>query len=70
MAGIVILLNQKLGAHGLGNINPTLYGLAATPSLKVFHPVTTGNNNVYCQVGQPVARGLRAPVPIGRSVWV
>ncbi|MGC1648255.1 MAG: hypothetical protein WA741_20730, partial [Candidatus Sulfotelmatobacter sp.] len=55
MAGIVILLNQKLGAHGLGNINPTLYGLAATPSLKVFHPVTTGNNNVYCQVGQPVA---------------
>jgi subtilase family serine protease len=55
MAGIVILLNQYLGAHGLGNINPTLYGLAATPSLGVFHPVTTGNNNVYCEVGQPVA---------------
>ncbi len=55
MAGIVVLLNQSLSAHGLGNINPTLYGLAATPSLKVFHPVTTGDNNVYCQAGQPVA---------------
>jgi hypothetical protein len=55
MAGIVALLNQSLGANGLGNINPTLYGLASTPSNGVFHPVTTGTNNVYCQVGQPIA---------------
>lgn len=55
MAGIVALLNQYLGANGLGNINPTLYGLASTPANGVFHPVTTGDNNVYCQVGQPVA---------------
>jgi subtilase family serine protease len=55
MAGIVALLNQYLGTSGLGNINPTLYSLAATPSNLAFHPVTTGDNNVYCQVGQPVA---------------
>jgi len=55
MAGIVALLNQSLSAKGLGNINPTLYSLAATPSNLAFHPVTTGDNNVYCEVGQPVA---------------
>jgi subtilase family serine protease len=55
MAGIVILLNQYLGANGLGNINPTLYILASTPSNGAFHQVTTGDNNVYCEVGQPVA---------------
>jgi subtilase family serine protease len=53
MAGIVALLNQEFGP--LGNINPTLYALAATPSNGVFHHVTTGDNNVYCQVGTPVA---------------
>jgi subtilase family serine protease len=55
MAGIVTLLNQYFGTNGLGNINPTLYSLAATPSNLAFHPVTTGDNNVYCEVGQPVA---------------
>ncbi len=55
MAGIVTLLNQYLGATGLGNINPALYSLAATPSNGAFHPVTTGDNNVYCQAGQPAA---------------
>jgi subtilase family serine protease len=55
MAGIVVLLNQYLGASGLGNINPTLYSLAATPSNLAFHPVTTGDNNVFCEVGQPLA---------------
>jgi hypothetical protein len=30
-----------------------LYDLAATPSNHVFHPVTTGDNNVYCQKGEP-----------------
>jgi subtilase family serine protease len=46
-AGIVALLNQKTGSSGLGNINPTLYSLAAsTPS--AFHDITTGNNIVPC----------------------
>jgi hypothetical protein len=49
-AGIVALLNQYLGSLGLGNINPTLYKLAASnPS--AFHDVTTGNNIVPCTVG-------------------
>jgi subtilase family serine protease len=49
-AGIVALLNQKTGSSGLGNINPTLYSLAAsTPS--AFHDITTGNNNVPCTQG-------------------
>jgi subtilase family serine protease len=53
-AGIVALLNQYLGTNGLGNINPTLYNLAAaSPSNGAFHQVTTGDNNVYCEVGQP-----------------
>jgi len=55
MAGIATLLNQYLGGSGLGNINPTLYTLASTPSNGAFHPVTTGDNNVYCVAGQPVA---------------
>jgi subtilase family serine protease len=49
-AGIVALLNQKVGSNGLGNINPTLYSLAAsTPA--AFHDITTGNNNVPCTQG-------------------
>jgi subtilase family serine protease len=52
-AAIVTLINQYLGSNGLGNINPTLYSLAAVPSNKYFHPVTTGENDVYCAVGEP-----------------
>ncbi len=49
-AGILALLNQKLGSSGLGNINPTLYALAAsTPT--AFHDLTTGNNQVPCAAG-------------------
>jgi subtilase family serine protease len=57
-AGIVALLNQDVvlsgiqSAPGLGNINPTLYFLAAhNPT--AFHQVTTGDNTVYCQSGTP-----------------
>jgi subtilase family serine protease len=52
-AGIVALLNQKVSATGgQGNINPTLYSLAAnTPS--AFHDITTGNNIVPCGSGTP-----------------
>jgi hypothetical protein len=53
-AGIVTLLNQALGTSGLGNINPTLYALAATPSNAVFHSITSGDNEVYCQSGTPL----------------
>ncbi len=52
-AGIVTLLNQYLGSNGLGNINPTLYTLAKTTSNGAFHQINSGNNIVYCEVGQP-----------------
>jgi hypothetical protein len=55
-AGIVTLLNQSLGSSGLGNINPTLYALAQSPSNGAFHPVKSGDNNVYCQIGTPVGQ--------------
>jgi len=63
-AGIVTLLNQDVVASGvqltpgLGNINPTLYALAATPANGAFNPVTTGStgaysNGAWCQPGTP-----------------
>jgi len=52
-AGIVTLLNQYLGANGLGNINPMLYTLAANSSNGAFQPVTSGDNNVTCQPNTP-----------------
>ena len=52
-AGIVTLINQFLGSGGLGNINPTLYSLAKTTP-NAFHPVTSGENDVYCVAGDPV----------------
>jgi hypothetical protein len=55
-AGIVTLLNQYLGSSGLGNINPTLYTLAQSPSNGAFHPVKSGDNNVYCQKGTPTGQ--------------
>lgn len=57
-AGIVALLNQALVSRGilrqpgLGNINPTLYRLAATGS-NAFHDVTVGDNIVPCVIGTP-----------------
>ena len=55
-AGIVTLLNQYLqGAtnSGLGNINPTLYALAATPSNGAFHQLNTGSVGAWCTPGTP-----------------
>jgi subtilase family serine protease len=46
-AGIIALLNQQLSASGLGNVNPTLYSLAAS-NPGAFHDITTGNNIVPC----------------------
>lgn len=46
-AGLIVLLNQKLGSGGVGNVNPKLYSLAPSGwSTGMFHDVTTGNNIV------------------------
>ena len=53
-AGIVALLNQsetKSGKPTVGNINPSLYALAAEPG--IFHDVSTGDNIVPCASGTP-----------------
>ncbi len=52
-AGILALINQKMGASTrLGQPNWVLYQLASK-SPSVFHQVTTGNNSVYCTAGSP-----------------
>jgi uncharacterized protein (TIGR03437 family) len=57
---VAALLNQYLvqtGAvpqAGLGNINPTLYRIAASPAgAEVFHDIVTGDNGVACAAGTP-----------------
>jgi subtilase family serine protease len=53
-AGLLALVEQKLGVpQGLGNVNPTLYTLAAnsTTYASAFHDITTGNNIVPCTAG-------------------
>jgi hypothetical protein len=62
-AGIVTLLNQDVVQSGiqtkpgLGNINTTLYTLAAKPQTSTgsngFNQVLTGSSQVYCQPGTP-----------------
>ena len=48
-AGMLTLLAQKYG--NLGNINPTLYQLAATSQYAtIFHDTTSGNSTVPCIV--------------------
>lgn len=50
-AGVLALLEQKLGAR-IGNANPTIYGLAnSTFAAAVFHDVTSGNNDSPCKAG-------------------
>lgn len=50
-AGIVALINQKAGTSQ-GNLNATLYSLAATNS-SVFHDIVSGDNKVPCTAGTP-----------------
>ncbi len=51
-AGILALVEQKLGTGGLGNIGPTLYGFLNGPTYSsVFHDITSGNNSVPCTQG-------------------
>ena len=68
-AGIIALMNQFLqgSSAGLGNINPTLYTLAKTPSNTAFHQVTSGNNIVFCAPGTPAAQPVALRCPAGGS---
>ncbi len=61
-AGVVALLGEYLGGVGLGNINPNLYGFAAT-SPTAFHPITTGDNTVYCSAGTPINQPASVQCP-------
>ena len=50
--GLTVLLNQKLGSSGLGNMNSKLYSLAPSGwGSGMFHDITIGNNivTVACQ---------------------
>jgi subtilase family serine protease len=57
-AGLVAIADQIAG-HGLGQINPTLYRLAAGPSYGTyFYDVTTGNNQADPAIpGYPATTG-------------
>lgn len=49
-AGILTLINQATNSSGQGNVNPTLYQLAASaPS--AFHDIKTGDNKIPCTKG-------------------
>ncbi len=52
-AGLLAIVEQKLGSGPLGNIGPSLYTLAAnaTTYASAFHDITTGNNQVPCVNG-------------------
>jgi subtilase family serine protease len=57
-AGLVAIADQIAG-HGLGQINPTLYALAAGPDYGTyFYDVTTGNNQANPSIpGYPATTG-------------
>ena len=64
-AGMLTLVNQKIASTGQGNLNPTLYSIAAsTPA--AFHDITVGNNSQPCTVG---STGCTSS-PIGFSAGV
>lgn len=44
-AGIMAVVEQRLGGAGQGNVNPSLY-LMASSGQSPFHPTPTGNNSV------------------------
>jgi subtilase family serine protease len=51
-AGILALLEQKLGTGRLGNVNPNLYGFLGSQYYNnAFHDITSGNNSVQCIQG-------------------
>jgi subtilase family serine protease len=62
-AGMLTLLVEKYGSQG--NVNPTLYAMAANPSTNaaVFHDITSGNNIVPCVFGTTGCVGGTASTP-------
>jgi subtilase family serine protease len=52
-AGLLAIIEQKTGGGGQGNINSTIYTMAAnsTTYASAFHDITTGNNEVPCTTG-------------------
>jgi subtilase family serine protease len=66
MAGVAALLGQKSGA-AIGNINPAIYGMAAsTPA--AFHPVSVASSGVSnCSAATPSMCNNSAPGPTGLS---
>jgi len=67
MAGVVALLNQKLGGPQ-GNLNPRLYALAATPSNGVFHDATPASSGVTsCVITIPSLCNNSMPGPTDLS---
>jgi subtilase family serine protease len=63
-AGIVALLDQYMSSWQ-GQINSTLYTLAATPANGVFHQVISGNNTVVCTPGTPSTLPVAFQCPAG-----
>ncbi len=51
-AGMMAVVEQANGGKALGNINPSLYALAAgSTGSSIFHDITSGNNIVPCTLG-------------------
>ena len=51
-AAMLAVIEQAEGGKSLGNINPSLYTLAAGGTgSSIFHDITSGNNIVPCSVG-------------------
>jgi subtilase family serine protease len=51
-AAMMAVIEQANGGASLGNINPSLYALAAGSSAgSIFHDITSGNNIVVCKGG-------------------
>ena len=65
MAGITALLNQRTGTGTRqGNLNPTLYRLAANPANGVFHDATVATSGVSgCSVSIPSMCNNSTPSP-------
>ena len=63
MAGVAALLDQKISATGLGNLNPTIYGMAANIPA-AFHDVTVTSSGVSgCAVTTPSMCNNSIPSP-------
>jgi subtilase family serine protease len=63
MAAVTALLNQRTGTRQ-GNLNPTLYRLAATPANGVFHDATVATSGVSgCSVSVPSMCNTSTPSP-------